>query len=147
MHTGATYRLICDTFSEPGCLLLTVTDDAGRAVGEATVSLGDTWQLKSFRFPPRNAIVAAALWHSIVRALRINRVRRFAATVDRPTREFLASVGLYLVTDSVPELLDRQRRVSPEGYRLITQGQGLDDVELPYPGELVTAPAVAPFAG
>lgn len=144
MQTGAAYRLICDSFSEPGSLLLTVIDDAGRVVGEAGLTLGAMWQLRSFHHPARNATVAAALCYGVVQALRVNLVRHFTATVDRPAREYLASVGLAPTTVSVPALLDRQRRISPEGYRLVTQGHGLDGVELPYPGELLTLPAEAP---
>ena len=144
MQTGAAYRLICDSFSEPGSLLLTVTDDAGRVVGEASLTLGQTWHLRSFHYPVLDATVGAALCHGIVQALRVNLVRHFTAHVDRLAREYMASVGLALTTVSVAALLDRQRRISPEGYRLVTQGHGLDEVELPYPGELLTAPFEAP---
>jgi hypothetical protein len=147
MHTGAAYHLICDTHSEPGSVLLAVTDDAGRIVGEAGLKVGQTWQLTSFAFQPRHSMAAAALCHTVVQALRLNRVRDFTATVDRPGREFLAMLGLLATTSSVADILDRQRRINPEGYRLVTQGQGLDDVEFPYPAELLTAPATPALAG
>lgn len=144
MHTGATYRLFCDSHSEPGAVLLTVTDDAGRAVGEASLLVGETWQLTSFVMRRSDATVAAALCHGIVQTLKVNRVREFTATVDDSAHEFLNAVGLRPTTRSVAELLDQQRRTNPEGYRLVTQGQGLDDVELPYLAELLTAPAAVP---
>jgi hypothetical protein len=143
LHTTAAYRLICDSHSEPGSLLLAVSDDTGRVVGTARLIAGETWQLAHFDDPSRNATVGAAMWHGIVQALRLNRVRWFA-TDDDAAQDFLAGLGLCPTGGSVAELLDRQRRVNPEGYRLATQGYGLDDVELPYPGELLTGPAAQP---
>jgi hypothetical protein len=141
MHTGTTYRLSCDSHTEPACVLLTVTDDAGRAVGTARLAIGDTWQLAAL--DAAHPTVAAALCHGVVQTLRVNQVRRFAVTaVDGP--DHLACVGLFPTGRSVADLLDRQRRTNPEGYRLVTQGQGLDDVALPYPAELLTAPVGAP---
>lgn len=144
MHTGPAYRLICDSHSEPLSILLAVTDDTGRVVGEARLIIGRTWQLTEFAAESRDARIAAALCHVIVQALRINRVREIAITVDKAAWQFLAAIGLFPSARSVGELLDRQRRINPEGYRLVTQGQGLDDIELPYWGELLTAPPVAP---
>jgi hypothetical protein len=145
MRSGARYQLIADAHAHAGSVLFTVTDDAGRAVGEARLIAAETWQLTSFEVrPPRNATVAAALCHGIVQTLRVNRAQRFIATVDEPAREFLTVAGLLPAAGSVAAMLDRQRRVNPEGYRLVTQGHGLGDVELPYPAELLTAPIAAP---
>jgi hypothetical protein len=144
LHTRSTYHLICDSGSEPGSVLLAVTDDTGRVVGAAGLVAGETWRLASFAVHVRDATVAAALCHGIVQTLRVNRVRSFTATVDAQARELLASFGLFPAAGSVAGLLDLQRRTNPEGFRLVTQGYGLDDVELPYPAELLTAPATAP---
>lgn len=144
MRTGPVYRLISDSHSEPGSILLTVTDGSGRVVGEARLIVGQIWQLTGFAVQSRDATVAAALCHGAVQALRINRVRDIAIAVDRTARAILAAVGLFAGARSVAQLLDGQRRMNPEGYRLVSQGQGLDDVELPYWGELLTAPVVAP---
>jgi len=143
MHTGTAYRLICDSHSEPGAILLAVTDDTGRVVGEASLLAGETWTLSVFKYKPHHATVAAALCHGIVQTLRVNRVREFTATVDDAARDYLATIGLLPTTCSVAALLDQQRRINPEGYSLVSQGRGLDDVDLPYLAELITAPAAA----
>jgi hypothetical protein len=144
MHSGATYRLTCDSHSQPNSILLAVTDDTGRVVGEASLVVGETWQLTSFRVQHHGVMVAAALCHGIVQALRVNRVRNLTTRVDGAAWGYLTSFGLRLATCSVAELLDQQRRTNPEGYSLVSQGHGLDDVEFPYLAELLTAPAVAP---
>ena len=144
MNTGTEYRLICDSHTEPGSVLLAVTDDTGRVVGEASLTVGETWQLTSLRAHHRDATIAAALCHTIVQTLRLNRVREFTASVDDEAWEYLATIGLLPTTGSVAGLLDQQRRINPEGYWLVTQGRGLDDVELPYLAELLTAPSAAP---
>lgn len=144
MQTGPAYHVICDSHSERGSILLAVSDDAGRAVGAACLVVSETWQLTRFDIQSRDARVAASLCHVIVQTLRLNRVRNIAMTLDKPAREFLAAIGLFPTTSSVAELLDQQRRFNPEGFRLVSQGQGLGDVELPYPGELLTASPAAP---
>jgi hypothetical protein len=143
LHTGTAYRLTCDSHSEPGALLLAVTDDTGRVVGTASLVSGETWQLTAFDDRARKATVAGALWHGIVQALRINRAR-WLDVADERGQAYLDAIGLCATGGSVAGLLAGQRRANPEGYRLVTQGYGLDDVDLPYPGELLTAPAVAP---
>lgn len=143
MRSGARYQLMVDAHSHAGSVQFTVTDDAGRAVGEARLIAAETWQLTSFEVRTRNATVAAALCHGIVQTLRVNRAHGFIATVDEPGREFMTAAGLLPAAGSVAAMLDRQRRVNPEGYSLVTQGFGLGDVELPYPGELLTAPFAA----
>lgn len=143
MSTATAYRLICDSHTEPGSVLLAVTDDTGRVVGEASLMVGETWRLTSFRAHQCNATIAAALCHGVVQTLRVNRVREFTATIDDAASEYLATIGLLPTTCSVAALLDRQRRTNPEGYWLVSEGRGLDDVELPYLAELITAPAAA----
>ena len=141
MHTAAAYRLMADTHSEIGSLLLAVTDDTGRVVGTARMTAGQTWRLASLE--AANMTVAAALCHGFVETLRVNRVRHFAVTTDAGTRTWLGWFGLTPST-TVSAMLDDQRRINPEGYHLVTKGYGLDEVALPYQAELLTAPAVAP---
>lgn len=139
---GPAYYLTCE--SHGGTLLFAVTDDAGRVVGAAKLVPGPVWELESLAAStPARHTVAAALCHGIVSALRVNRARELAVTADASARQLLAATGLAPCGGSVAGLLDRQRRVNPEGYRLVTQGDGLDDVRLPYAGELLTAPADA----
>ena len=140
LQTGPAYRLYRDSQSGPATVRLVVTDDSGRVVGEAVLRVGEPWQLTSFVVELPDATVAAALCHVIVQTLRLNRARGLAVSVEAPGRGFLTRVGLFPAARSVAELLDQQRRANPEGYRLVSQGQGLNDVELPYPAELLTAP-------
>ena len=141
MRGGPTFKLSCGPCNDdPGSLSFAVTDDAGRVVGAAKLTPGSVWELESLSVAgPGRYTVAAALCHGIVQTLRVNRARDVVVKVDVPAREALASFGLLPSTTSVTLLLDRQRRVNPEGYRLVTQGDGLDDVALPHPAELLTA--------
>jgi hypothetical protein len=142
MHTGTKYRLLCDSHSQPGTVLLAVTDDAGRAVGTASMVTGATWRLASLE--ASDITVAAALCHGIVQSIRVNRIRHVDVAGDVGARTWLATFGLTPSTTSVAAMLDEQRRTNPEGYQLVTKGYGLDEVEVPYHGELLTAPVVVP---
>src|SRR4051812_8177398 len=108
---------------DSGSVFLTVTDDTGRVVGAARLIAGPIWQLASFVVRSScDRIVSAALCHGVMQVLRVNRVRGFAISVDERAREQLEGVGLLAGSDSlvsVAGLLDRQRRVNPEGYRLV----------------------------
>jgi hypothetical protein len=110
------------------------TERAARLFG---VDAGWSWDLASFTVRPgTDGRVAAALCHGIVQALRVNRVRALAATLGEHARLIFAAAGL--LPDQVPgataeircarvsELLDEQRRTNPDGYRLISQGAGLE---------------------
>ena len=142
MQASTAYRLMCDSHTEPGSVLLTVTDDTGRVVGTACITTGELWRLDSLS--AANMTVAAALCHGTVETLRVNRVRQFTVTMEAGARKWLAWFGLTPATTSVSAMLDEQRRINPEGYHLVTKGYGLDEVEVPYQAELLTAPAVAP---
>jgi hypothetical protein len=115
-----------------------------------------TWDIASFTVRPgSSALVAAALTHGLVQLLRVNRVCTVVATLDEASRRMLSQVGLLptpisrtAVRAEVSELLDVQRRVNAEGYRLVTCGAGLEKVLLPAPAQLrVTAPRLVALAG
>jgi hypothetical protein len=133
---------------EAGSVFLAVTDDTGRVVGAARLlPRGPTWELASLavRSSSRRT-VSAALCHGVFQTLKVNRVRNLVVSRDERAREQLEGVGLLLGGGGarpVAELLDMQRRINPEGYRLVTLGDGLDDVRLPHPAELLTALADA----
>jgi len=158
MRGGATYQLIfgphgdlleqAETLeaavagepAEGDSVFLAVTDDTGRVVGAARLlPRASTWELASLAVrSSRQRTVSAALCHGVVQALRVNRVRNLVVSGDERAREQLEGVGLLPVGGSVADMLDRQRRINPEGFRLVTQGDGLDDVQLPYAAELLT---------
>jgi hypothetical protein len=140
MH-GPTFTLSFGPGDTPGTVSFTVSDHTGRVVGAARLTAGSTWQLTALH--ARSRMVFAALCHGVLQTLRVNGVRSLAVSVDTAARERLADIGLIPTGESVAELLDRQRRLNPEGYRLVTLGDGLDDVRLPHPAELLTALAGA----
>jgi hypothetical protein len=149
--------------------LKTLNDlDRRRARIDAGIESHRTWDLASFavRAGSRHSeLVAAALCHGLVHAARVNRVRTLVATLDDAARARLAFVGLApaaipgtertaAATGRTPmwgyvsELLDFQRFASPEAYRLVVHGIGLEDVSLPSREQLrVTAPVRAVAAG
>jgi hypothetical protein len=99
--------------------------------------------------PGSDAQTVGALCHGVLQALRANRVRAVVGTFDAPVRHLLSGIGLFftpLAADDgnrvwarVSELLDVQRKVNPEGYRLVTCGVGLVDVLLPEWAELIVS--------
>jgi hypothetical protein len=127
------------------------TERAARLFG---VDAGWSWDLASFTVRPGTGEgrAAAALCHAIVQALRTNRVHALVATLDARARLTFAAAGL--LPDRLPgapaeircarvsELLDEQRRTNPDGYRLVSQGAGLEGVRLPSSDELLVPAAV-----
>jgi len=124
---------------------------AARAVGvdpERTwdvATLGVTKGIGRYRFA-----VTAALYHGLSVAARRNDVRSLLMTVDDRVRSILQVAGLFTTAlpgaKSAPfcgspastpvyghcaDMFDTQRRVNPDGYRLIVQGVGLDEVSIP----------------
>lgn len=96
-------------------------------------------------------LVPAALCHGLVRALRTNEVRFVLATLAERQRRTLSSIGLLPIPvahgrgrthvwGQVGSLLDVQRIVNGEGYRLVTCGHGFDAVSFPAADELLVTP-------
>jgi hypothetical protein len=96
-------------------------------------------------------LVPAALCHGLVRALRTNEIRYILATLAERQRRTLSSVGLLPIPvahgrgrthvwGQVGELLDVQRIVNREGYRLVSCGHGFDGVRFPAADELLVTP-------
>jgi hypothetical protein len=125
------------------------TEQAGRLLG---VDAELSWEIASFTVHPgTDGRVAAALCHGIVQALRTNRVRSIVARLDQRARLFFATAGMLpgrvpgaavdIRCARVSDLLDTQRRTNQDGYRLVSQGLGLEGVRVPHPDELlVSAP-------
>jgi hypothetical protein len=93
---------------------------------------------------------AVALYHAIVMATRANNMPYVVMIMDERARKLLTSIGCatqalpgtgpgpYLGSPAstplwanVPNMMDRQRRENPEGYRLVSQGMGLDGISVP----------------
>ena len=99
---------------------------------------------------------AVALYHAIVVATRVNNMPYVVMIMDERARRLLTSIGCatqalpgtgpgpYLGSPAsmplwanVPNMMDRQRRENPDGYRLVSQGMGLDGISVPDPSAFV----------
>ena len=101
---------------------------------------------------------AAALYHGIDLAARVNRIQTIVMIMDERARRLLSATGV--VTQPLPgtraapylgsaastplyghlaQMADVQRRVNPEAHRLIGQGAGLDGVSVPEPAAFLLA--------
>lgn len=129
--------------------------DAARSAAVVGVDPAHTWDVATLavgRGLGRHRLaVTAALYHGLTIAARQNRVSSLLMTVDERVRGILQQYfGLY--TTALPgatpkpfegspastpvfghcaQMLDQQRRRSPEAYRLITQGIGLEAIDVP----------------
>lgn len=128
--------------------------DGARSLRAAGFDLATTWDVatvgvRAGRQGP-NLMVAAALYHAIFMAYRANGFRSLVAILDEHVRALLTGIGLpfhvlpgarttaYLgspastpVYAGCANLVDGQRRVNPDGYRLVMEGIGLDGIGLP----------------
>ena len=124
---------------------------AARAVGVDPQRTWDVASLGVARGVGRHRFaVTAALYRGLTLAVRRNRVQSLLMTVDERVRSILAVFGL--VTTALPgarpgpfcgspastpvfghcaQMLQVQRRSNPESYRLVTQGIGLEHVQVP----------------
>jgi hypothetical protein len=130
---------------------------AARAVGLGQTS---TWDVATVGVPAgagrHRLAITAALYHGLVLAARQNGVRSLVMTLDERVRAILTAGGL--ITNALPgarpgpfcgskastpvyghcdAMLDTQRRVNPDAYRLIVQGVGLDAISVPSPRNFV----------
>lgn len=131
---------------------------AARAAGMAAAHTWDVATIAVRKSVPRGGLLSAALYNGLLQATRANAARWIVMIMDVRARRLLNMVGLhtrvlpgagiaaYLGSDaSVPlwaevaPMVDNQRRVNPDAYRLISLGVGLDGVAVPHPREFVLA--------
>ena len=129
--------------------------DAARAAAAVGIDPARTWDVATLAAAPglgkHRLGVTAALYHGLTLAARRNRVASLLMTLDERVRGILQhAFGLHTAAlpgakpypfegspASTPvyghcaQMLDVQRRRNPEAYRLVTQGGGLDEVEIP----------------
>jgi hypothetical protein len=93
---------------------------------------------------------AAAMYHGLIRASAANDIRGFVAVMDERVRRLMAMLGLMVrelpgaatapyegspattpVFQLTSEFIGGQRRTSPDAYRLVTLGVGLDGIHVP----------------
>jgi hypothetical protein len=128
--------------------------DGYRSARAAGIDVARTWDVATIAvrsgIGARRLFASAALYHGLVLSARMNDIRAIIMTVDERVRSLLTGSGLitsalpgtgpapYLgSTSSTPvyahcaAMLDTQRRINPEGARLIADGVGLDGIAVP----------------
>lgn len=133
--------------------------DGERSARAARIDLSRTWDVATIGIRPNTAsgariFAAAALYHGIALAARVNRIQTIVMIMDERARRLLTGMGV--ITQPLPgmrpapylgspastplygnlaQMADMQRRDNPDAHRLIGQGVGLDGVSVPEPAE------------
>lgn len=128
--------------------------DPQRSARAAGLDPGRTWDIATLGVRPglkaRGLLAAAALYHGLILASQVNPFDSVVSVMDDSVRELLVGIGMithvlpgarsatYLGSPSSTPvyghnaaMLDGQRRLAPDAYRLIAQGIGLDGVQVP----------------
>lgn len=131
--------------------------DGSRAAAVAGLDLTSTIEIATIssrrKSTPQGLRHSFTLYRGLMLAARANNFSALVAVLDDRVRRLLDTVGLvtlplpgtgpapYLGSDAStpvyahgPQLLDNQRRVSPEAFALVTQGIGLDGIGVPPQG-------------
>jgi hypothetical protein len=142
--------------------------DGMRSARAAGVDPLDTWDIATLgvREQLRGArvMVSMALYHGILMASRANNVTWATAIMDEHARRVLMMAGYVMPAlpgtapgsylgsvASTPmyghfaNVMDAQRRINPDAYRLMTLGIGLDGIALPDSSEYLLKPRHAPL--
>jgi hypothetical protein len=137
--------------------------DGLRSARAAGIDPATTWDIATLgvrgELGHSGVMAAAALYHGLVAGGRANGVTTMITIVDERVRTLLHSVGLvthvlpgastaeYLGSASstpsyahLAAVVDNQRRMSPDAYRMITLGIGLVGVTVPAPEAFVLKP-------
>ena len=137
--------------------------DGQRSARAAGIDPQTTWDIATLgvrtELGRSGVMAAAALYHGLVMGGRTNGVTTMITILDQRVRKLLHMVGLmthvlpgawpaeYLgsprstpVYAHLAAVVDGQRRLTPDAYRLITQGQGLVGVHSPGPEGFVLKP-------
>jgi hypothetical protein len=142
--------------------------DGARAARAAGMVPAQTWDVATIALrsgASRGGLLTAALYRALLLGLRANGARWIVMIMDVRARRVLNMVGLktqilpgatiapYLGSGaSVPlwaevtPMVDYQRRESPDAYRLITQGVGMDGIRFPAPAQFALADRVLDHA-
>jgi hypothetical protein len=128
--------------------------DGVRSARAAGIDLARTWDVATIAVRPDAGLsrlfAAAALYHGIALAARVNRIQTIVMIMDERARRLLTGTGVltqplpgahagpYLgsvastpLYGNMAQMADLQRQVNPEAHRLIGQGIGLDGVSVP----------------
>jgi len=127
--------------------------DGERSARSAGVDIDRTWDIATIavrRGEGRGGLCAAALYHGIITASYANDVDFIVMIMDAHARRLLSSLSMQTQTlpgtytaeylgspqstplwGHIPRAMEQQRQESPDAYRLIFQGIGLDGIALP----------------
>ena len=144
--------------------------DGLRSARAARIDPARTWDVATIGVRAdtgaRLLFAAAALYHGIALAARVNRIQTIVMIMDERARRLLNATGV--ITQHLPgtrtapylgspastplyghlaQMADLQRRVNPEAHRLIGQGAGLDGVTVPGPADFLLAGQAALLPG
>ena len=136
--------------------------DAERAAETAGMTAALTWDVATLavrRGAADAGVLSAALYHGIVAATRANRLRWVVMIMDARARRLLSMLNLethvlpgtvaapYLgsaasipIFADVNQMMEVQRRLNPDGNRLIEDGVGLDAIAMPQAADFVVKP-------
>lgn len=137
--------------------------DGARAVRATGADLLRTWDVATLAVRPRNGmtwLAAAALYHGLITACRVNDIGWIVMMLDERVRRLLAMLGIvprpipgtrpaeYLGSPSTTPLVGdltamtaAQRNGNPEGHRLISIGVGLTGITVPDPRQFLLSDA------
>lgn len=138
-------KTLNDVAREPWCL------DGERSARAAGVDPGNTWDVATLGVRAglggAGMLAAAALYHGLIVASRVNKVQSIVIMIDEQVRTLLTSIAMFThalpgassapylgspattpVYGNCAQMLDTQRRENPDAHRLIAQGVGLDGV-------------------
>ena len=141
--------------------------DGLRSARAASVDPGNAWDVATLGVRRdargRKTSIAMALYHGLVLGTRANGVESITAILDEQARRVLAMAefimpslpgtrpGEYLGSPmSTPvfrhpsAMMDAQRRMNPDAYRLMTLGIGLDGISVPEESAFVVRPRLVP---
>ena len=146
--------------------------DGLRSARAARIDPSRTWDVATIGVRPHvgaaRLFAAAALYHGVALAARVNRIQSIVMIMDERARRLLTAIGVetralpgthaapYLGSPAstplyghLDQMADQQRRVNPEAHRLIGQGVGLDGVSVPEQAafRLVRPPLSRPASG
>ncbi len=132
---------------------------SARGAGMSPVRTLDIATLAARRGTSGGGLLAAALYHGIVAAMRANGFRWVVMIIDARARRLLSMLNLegyvlpgtmaapYLgstasvpIWADVPRLLKVQRQLNPDAYRMINRGFGLEAIALPDAADFVLKP-------
>ncbi|AWB91282.1 hypothetical protein [Aeromicrobium chenweiae] len=127
--------------------------DGLRSARSAGIDPDRTWDIATIavrRGEGRGGLCASAIYHGLIRAIYANDIEYVVMIMDSHARQLLTSLGMptqalpgtktgeYLGSASSTPLwahvdrgLEQQRQESPDAYRLIRQGSGLDGIAMP----------------